>query len=107
VSGEDTATDGGLTQAQEFKIEDACHEFLRDHPGDPAADEITDALAPVIASLVAQARAEERERCVGIVEDWAGNYPPDVFPGDSDSRDAIAGTALRTVLPRVAERLRG
>jgi nicotinamidase-related amidase len=62
VSGEDTATDGGLTQAQAFKIEDACHEFLRDHPGDPAADEITDALAPVIASLVAQARAEERER---------------------------------------------
>ncbi len=34
-------------------------------------------------------------RIAEVLEKYAGNYPEDVFPADSDSREAIAGTAMR------------
>ena len=37
----------------------------------------------------------------------ASNYPADVFPADSTTRDGIAGTAIREVLTRRAAALRG
>jgi hypothetical protein len=37
------------------------------------------------------------------LEELAGRYPADVFPAGSDSRDAISGTALRTVLTAQAK----
>ena len=46
------------------------------------------------------------ERAADVCEKWAKNYPSDVFPAESDSRDAIAGAALRVMLPRVAQCIR-
>jgi len=39
--------------------------------------------------------AVERERIAAQLEAYAGNYPEDVFPPGSASRDAIGGTAMR------------
>lgn len=59
-----------------------------------------------ILSHVRGAAAQERERCARLVEERAGRYPEDVFPADGTSRDAIAGTALRRILPELAAELR-
>ena len=42
-----------------------------------------------------EAAAAERERVAVRMEALAANYPEDVFPPGSDSRDAISGTAMR------------
>ena len=46
----------------------------------------------------------ERERIALRMEELAANYPEDVFPPESDSRDAISGTAMRHAY-RTAARL--
>lgn len=46
------------------------------------------------------------DSCAGAIERRAENYPEDVFPEDSTSRDAIAGSAMRDMLPRLAKMLR-
>lgn len=50
---------------------------------------------PPVATAAAMAR---------YMEDLATNYPEDVFPASSDSRDAISGTAMRHAY-RTAARL--
>jgi hypothetical protein len=46
------------------------------------------------------------ESCAQFVEWCATRYPEDVFPANSMSRDAAAGTALRLMLPRIAAEMR-
>jgi len=50
--------------------------------------------------------AVERERIARQVEDVAANYPEDVFPPDSGSRDAISGTAMRHAYRNAARAIR-
>ena len=52
-----------------------------------ASGRVRAALVSVAADIVAKA-----------LEDLAAHYPADIFTEDGTSRDAIAGTALRTVL---------
>lgn len=61
------------------------------------------AAAPHIA---ADAVAAERERCAQRLDDYAGNYPEDVFPPDGTSPDAIGGTAMRHAYRNAAALLR-
>ena len=48
-----------------------------------------------VKAELSEARAEERRKVAAKLRAYADNYPPDVFPPDSDNRDAIAGTAMR------------
>lgn len=57
-------------------------------------------------ALIAGARADERTRIAALVEDYAANYPEDVFPPSSDSRDAIGGTAMRHAYRNAARMIR-
>jgi hypothetical protein len=41
-----------------------------------------------------------------LVDDWATNYPADIFTPECKTVDGISGTALRTILPRVAKAIR-
>ncbi len=50
--------------------------------------------------------AAERERIAGQTEALAANYPEDVFPPDSDVRDAIGGTAMRHAYRNAAREIR-
>jgi hypothetical protein len=47
------------------------------------------------------------KRIGDFVAGLAANYPEDVFPADGTSRDAIAGAALRRLLPIIASDIRG
>jgi hypothetical protein len=65
-------------------------------------DELESALlaaAPLI-------RAAERERIAARMDELAANYPEDVFPPDSDVRDAIGGTAMRHAYRNAAREVR-
>ena len=64
----------------------ACNVGWKTAIDDPAAvaRAAYDAAAPIIAAHIAD-----------LLDDYAGNYPVDVFPPASDSRDAIGGTAMR------------
>jgi hypothetical protein len=59
-----------------------------------------------LARQLQEARRAERERVAAHVEELAGNYPEDVFPAHSDSRDAIGGTAMRHAYRNVARTIR-
>jgi hypothetical protein len=48
----------------------------------------------------------ERERIARHLDSLAGNYPEDVFPATSDSRDAIGGTAMRHAYRNAARSVR-
>jgi hypothetical protein len=54
-------------------------------------------------ALVRRAALEES---AALIESLAANYPADIWPEDSDVRDAIAATALRKMLPRFAASIR-
>lgn len=58
------------------------------------ADEVRDA---------ARRRGEVAEEIAQALNAYAGNYPEDVFPPISDSRDAIGGTAMRHAYTNAAE----
>jgi hypothetical protein len=60
---------------------------------------VADAVLPLIA-------AGERERIAAQIEAYAANYPEDVFPPGSDSRDAIGGTAMRHAYSNAARMIR-
>ena len=65
----------------------------------------------VIEMLTSAAEVVERadatvELCANFVEWCATRYPADVFPAEGSSKDAASGTALRLMLPRIAEELR-
>jgi len=47
-----------------------------------------------------------REQFAAQVEAIAANYPEDVFPPDSESRDAIGGTAMRHAYRNAARWIR-
>jgi hypothetical protein len=53
-----------------------------------------------------EAAAAERERIAAAIEALAANYPEDVFPPDSDSRDGISGTAMRHAYRNMARVVR-
>lgn len=53
-----------------------------------------------------ESAASLRERIAAAVEAIAANYPEDVFPPDSDSRDAIGGTAMRHAYRNAARVIR-
>lgn len=66
-------------------------DFLR------VADELT-ALKAKYAELeakLAKARADVAEEIAQALEGMVDGYPEDVFPPNSDSRDAIGGNAMR------------
>lgn len=84
----------GATETVEEAADEIMVLYASDHDADTRA-EIEDMLAGLVADVVAY-----------ILENLALMYPADVFPPDSDSRDAIAGTALRTVLTAQARRWR-
>jgi hypothetical protein len=48
----------------------------------------------------------ERERIVAHLESLAANYPEDVFPAGSDSRDAVSGCAMRHAYRNAARSVR-
>ena len=50
--------------------------------------------------------AAEREACAQHLEALAANYPPDIFPPNGTSRDAIGGSAMRHALTNAARSLR-
>jgi hypothetical protein len=56
-----------------------------------------------IAEAVA---AAERERIAARMDALAANYPEDIFPPDSDVRDAIGGTAMRHAYRNAAREIR-
>jgi hypothetical protein len=51
-------------------------------------------------------RMQERNRIAAHLEDLAANYPEEVFPPGSDSRDAISGTAMRHAYRNAARSVR-
>lgn len=53
-------------------------------------------LATMIRSALKLAAKEERTAVVAWLRAQAEHYPPDIFPPESASRDAISGHALRT-----------
>jgi hypothetical protein len=53
-----------------------------------------------------EAAAAGRERIAAAIEALAANYPEDVFPPDSDTRDAIGGTAMRHAYRNMARTVR-
>ena len=55
---------------------------------DPRLKELDEAMAAAVAEVV-------RERIAVALEDYAGNYPEDIWPPDGTSRDSIGGTAMR------------
>jgi hypothetical protein len=55
---------------------------------DPRLQALDEAMAAAVAAVV-------RERVAVALEDYAANYPEDMFPPGSSSRDAIGGTAMR------------
>ena len=59
-----------------------------------------------IAAAVAKAVTAERERIAARMDELASNYPEDVFPPDSDVRDAIGGTAMRHAYRNAAREVR-
>jgi len=59
-----------------------------------------------VATIVAAAQADERERIAAQVDEYAGNYPEDLFPPTSGSRDAISGTAMRHAYRNAARMIR-
>lgn len=76
-----TATDRVLTAEEAAALRDAA-----------TADELETAARALRARWVAEA-----------LEDLAARYPADIFPDDGTSRDAISGSALRTVLTAQAK----
>ena len=55
---------------------------------------------------------EERERCAKLVEDWAKAYPASMFGEPEFGKhgptvDSCSAKALRTILPTIAEEIRG
>jgi hypothetical protein len=48
-------------------------------------------------------RAHATERIARALIDYAGHYPDDVFPADSDNRAAIGGTAMRHAYRNAAQ----
>jgi hypothetical protein len=67
---------------------------------------IRNILAGVAPLIAAAERERVAERIARHVEDFAGNYPEDVFPPGSDSRDAISGTAMRHAYLNAARSIR-
>ena len=59
-----------------------------------------------VQAAVAKAVAAERERIAARMDELAENYPEDVFPPDSDVRDAIGGTAMRHAYRNAAREVR-
>src|ERR1035437_7830780 len=56
-----------------------------------AVDEQLRARIPVIEAAI---RADERQRIAARMDELATNYPEDVFPPDSNVRDAIGGAGM-------------
>jgi hypothetical protein len=50
--------------------------------------------------------AAERERLAARMDELAANYPDDVFPPHSSSRDGISGTAMRHAYRNAAREIR-
>ena len=55
---------------------------------DPRLKELDEDMAAAVAEVV-------RERIAVALEDYAANYPEEMFPPDGTSRDSIGGTAMR------------
>ena len=77
---------------------------LHEHAGerDPwreRAHVVLKAAAPALAEAV-------RERIARHVEAIGANYPEEIFPPGSDSRDAISGTAMRHAYRNAARSIR-
>lgn len=54
----------------------------------------------------ARVRGETIEECAKISDEWAAQYPVDIWPEDGKSRDCIAASMGRHNGKRIAERIR-
>lgn len=69
-------------------------------------DDLDDGQREVDMLIGEAVAAAERERIGAHLEDLAGNYPEDVFPAGSGSRDAISGSAMRHAYRNAARSVR-
>ena len=46
------------------------------------------------------------EAAAAVCDDWASQYPTDIFPENGTSSDAIAARTLRRILPEIAKAIR-
>ena len=59
-----------------------------------------------VRTACTRAVREALEMAAQIPLDYELRYPVDIFPPDGTSKDAIAGTALRRIMPSVAYDIR-
>lgn len=72
-------------------------------------DKYSRSICRMLAKVAITATLEQwkpYEEAAQVVEKWATYYPEDIFTPEGKTPDGIAGTALRTQLPKIAQEIR-
>jgi hypothetical protein len=79
-------------------------------PGDVPETELPIIAVSIVDAASATFTYAERQRAAGSIashlESLARNYPEDIFPAGSESRDGISGTAMRHAYLNAARSVR-
>lgn len=72
----------------------------------PAWDDLDPEHRGVYQRIAGAVAAAGRERIAARMDEFAANYPEDVFPAGSSTRDGISGTAMRHAYRNAAREIR-